>query len=214
MMQAARRNFVARHWLSVSLAGLAVAAAAGSTAALWAFFSSAPTPDPTLASNAEIAGFVGSKDFLDMPSEQRSAFVNGVMDRYMEMSPEDQAAARAELDCIHAEETINEKAATFWVSLLLKFARDSRDLPPDQREQKLDRMAAMMENFGGQRATDAIGDLVSGGSRGRRSRWSSYQGFVRTNESLLQRTTAEDRALMARAVADMARRMKRRFGQR
>ena len=192
----------------VLLAGLAVVVAAGTLLARFVFH--AVPPDVGKAELSEIAKFTKSEDFLKMSSKDRVDFIDALLARYMQMTPQEREEAKGMFSGFRSSRAARE---AFWLDWSIKRGKEFEQLSADERDAYVDRWLDTIDVLSG-------GGLQRQGQRAARTSPSAQSVPSRSDveverhmKQVLTKTSAKDRQRVAKLSGAVIRRIKERYRQ-
>ena len=175
-------------------------------------FNSSP-PDVSKAEMSEIAKFTASEAFLQMNSKDRVDFADALLERYLEMTPEERAESKDMFRGIKSSKATRE---AFFLDWTIKRAREFAKLSAEERDAYVDRWLDIGETLTGGRGMqgprNGRGDPGSGPRMDKPSR-SEVADMQRNMKRVLSKTSAEDRPRVAKLSGAVIRRMQERYRQ-
>jgi len=155
-------------------------------------------PNPVIAKVEDVAKFVNSESFLKMDSQTRGRYTKAVVDRYVDLSSEEQLQATQAMKSLNLDKRAKRKIKeTFWTSWTLKQADNFAKLSPAEQEIMLDRWLVSIELIEGktrlQNALNNTGDFSS----------KAVGSYTKRGMYFLEITSAEDRTKIARLTGSI-----------
>lgn len=201
-------------WVILGVCCLSVLGAAGIIT--WYCVANHSVPDVETADVQRIVNYIKSDQFLNKSSIERGEYIEKFMARYERMSPDEQRAAQ---DILGKTLRKNRKAEK---TIALSFAAKQADVysklkTPDEKDQFIDRWLTMMEmtHGGYERARQEYQKRKLGGQHNRtpEKRKESISRLRKNLPLVMSRTSARDRAKLAKLARDASQRIQERYGR-
>lgn len=201
-------------WVILVVCSLSLFGAAGIVT--WHYVANRSAPDPQTANVEQVADYIKSDKFLEKSSVERGEYIEKLMGRYKNMTPTERDHAKDTMGNVLEKNRKLEK--TFALSFASKQADEYNKLKtPAEKQQFIDRWLTMMElaHGGHERAKEEYqkNNPVSGNKQPTQDQRKHSVAQLRKSLPLvMSKTTAEDRAKLAKLVRDASYRMQERYG--
>jgi hypothetical protein len=201
-------------WIILGVCCLSVLGGAGIVT--WYYVANNSVPDVETANVEKIADYLKSDTFLEKTSLERGEYIEKIMKRYHQMSYEEQQDAQKTMGNVLRKNRKAEK--TVVLSFAAKQADAYNKLKTDEeKDQFIDRWLTIMEIGHGGRERARREYQKHNPAGGRRAtpeqRRKAIAGLRKNLPLLMSRTTAKDRAKLAKMVRDASQRMQQRYGR-
>ena len=183
----------------------------------WYYAANRTAPDAQMANVQKIADYIKSDQFLEKSSVERGEYIEKLMGRYQTMSPDERRQAQETMGNVLKKDRKLEK--TFALSFASKQADEySKIKDPVEKDRFIDRWLTMMElaHGGRERARQEYQRHTQLGQSQKISPGQRKQSLSRIRRSLplvMSKTSAKDRAKMAKLARDAAYRMQERYSR-